>query len=95
MRIEAITWIEAIVDKLAAKHRVSPGEVEDVLSARPRFRYVERGHRPGEHVYAAFGRSRAGRRLVIFFVYKPRSREALVISAREPSAKERKQYEKR
>jgi uncharacterized DUF497 family protein len=45
-------------------------------------------------VYAALGRTRAGRRLIVFFVYKPRSREALVISAREPSGRERKLYEK-
>jgi len=42
---------------------------------------VQRGHVPGEDVYAAFGQPEAGRYLVVFFSYK-RSYEALVISAR-------------
>ena len=89
MRIEAITWLETIVDKLARKHSVSIDEVEDVLSATARFRRVERGHRRGEDVYAAIGRTRGGRSLIVFFVYKPRTREALIVSARESSANER------
>ena len=89
LRIEAITWLETIIEKLARKHSVSVDEVEEVLSGRARFRRVERGHRRREDVYAAIGRTRGGRRLIVFFVYKPRTREALVVSAREPSRKER------
>jgi uncharacterized DUF497 family protein len=66
--------------------RCVDGRGRELLSARPRFRYVERGHRRGENVYAALGRTRAGRRLIVFFVYKPRTREALVISARAERA---------
>ena len=95
MRIEGITWLEEIVDKLARKHGVSVDEVEGLLSSRPRFRYVERGHRRGEDVYAAVGKTEAGRRLIVFFVYKPRTQEALVLSAREPSQRERRRYEKK
>ena len=94
MRIEALIWLEAIVDKLEIKHHVSIDEVEDVLTSQPRFRLVERGHRAGENVYAAFGRTQAGRRLLVFFIYKPHTHEALVLSAREPSQRERKLYEK-
>ena len=68
---------------------MSVDEVEEVLSGRARFRCVERGHRGGEDVYAAIGRTRGGRRLVVFFAYKPKTREALVVSTREPSRKER------
>lgn len=89
LRIEAITWLETIIDKLARKHAVSVDEVEELLSRPARFRRVERGRRRGEDVYAAIGRTRGGRRLIVFFVYKPRAREALVVSAREPSPKER------
>jgi len=85
-----MTWLETIVDKLARKHSVSVDEVEDVLSGQTRFRRVERGHRRGEDVYAAIGRTHAGRHLIVFFVYKPKTREALVVSAREPSGKERR-----
>ena len=89
MRLEAITWLEPIVEKLARKHSVSTDEVEEVLMRRPRFRHVERGHRRGQDVYAAIGTTRGGRRLIVFFVYKPRTREALIVSAREPSKRER------
>ena len=89
MRIEGIIWLESIVEKLERKHQVSTAEVEEVFSGKPRFRYVERGFRRGENVYAAIGNTKAGRRLIAFFVYKPRSREALVISARVPSRRER------
>ena len=95
MRIEGIIWLEAVVEKLESKHDVTTMEVEDILAAKPRFRFVERGHRRGENVYAALGRTAAGRRLLVFFVFKPRTREALILSAREPSQRERKLYEKK
>ena len=95
VRIGGIIWLEAIVDKLDSKHHVAVEEVEEVLARAPGFRFIERGHRPGENVYAAFGKTQSGRRLLVFFVYKPRTREALILSAREPSQRERKLYEKK
>jgi len=95
VRIEGIIWLEAIVDKLARKHHVTIEEVEEVFATQPRFHFVERGHRRGENVYAALGRTRGGRRLLVFFIHKPRTHEGLILSAREPSGRERKQYEKR
>ena len=95
MRIEGAIWLEAIVDKLDSKHHISVDEVEDILASPSRFRFVERGHRAGENVYAAFGRTQNGRRLLVFFIYKPHTHEALVLSAREPSQRERKLYEKK
>ena len=89
MRIECVVWLDSIVEKLEGKHHVSIEEVEEVFSNRPRFRYVERGHRRGEDVYAAIGRTRNRRNLIVFFVYKPRRKEALVVSARTPSRRER------
>ncbi len=71
------------------QHHVSVDEVEEVFSGRPRYRYVARGQRRGEDVYTAIGRTKSGRNLIVFFVYKPRAREALVISVRAPSRKER------
>lgn len=89
MRIEAITRLETIIEKLERKHSVSVEEVEEVLSGRPHFRRVEQGHRRGEDVYAAIGMAREGRPLIVFFVYKPKSHEALVVSVRELTPKER------
>ncbi len=51
-------------------------------------------HDAGENVYAALGRTPRGRRLLVFFIYKPRTHDALILSAREPSRREWKLYER-
>ena len=79
------------MDKLALKHRVSTDEVEQVLNARPKFRFLEKGQRAGEDVYVAFGRTEAGRYLSVLFIWK-QTQEALVLSARDMAPKERKRY---
>ncbi|MEK9165055.1 MAG: BrnT family toxin [Chloroflexota bacterium] len=94
LKITAIIWLEDIVEKLEEKHGVRQEEVRQVLSNQPLFRLVEKGHRPGEDVYAALGRTNAGRYLTVFFVYK-KDQRALVISAREMTRPERKAYERR
>lgn len=93
MKITGIIWLEDIVEKLATKHSVDEDEVREVLSSWPEFRLMEKGHRPGENVYAAFGQMDAGRYLVIFFVHKMDKR-ALVISARDMTRTERRRYER-
>jgi uncharacterized DUF497 family protein len=52
------------------------------------------GHVPGEFVYIAMGQTKDGRYLTVTFIYK-KSREALILSARDMDAKERRQYERR
>jgi uncharacterized DUF497 family protein len=74
--------------------RVSPVEVEEVFANQPRYRKVARGHVQGEDVYGAFGQTEEGRYLAVFFIEKP-NEAALVISARDMDAKERKQYERK
>ena len=93
MRIEEIVWLEEIIEKLWRKHHVETDEVEEVLRGRPKIRFVERGHRPDEDLYAALGRTGAGRYLSVFFVYKA-SKSALIISARDMDTAERKRYER-
>jgi hypothetical protein len=56
-------------------------------------RLVESGQRRGEHVYAALGQTEAGRYLVVFLVHKLDGR-ALVLSARDMTAAERREYER-
>ena len=68
MRIAGTIWLDSIVEKLQQKHAVQQHEVEETLEGRTLFRLVEKGHRPGENVYAALGRSAAGRYLTVFFV---------------------------
>lgn len=94
MRIDDIVWLPRFADKLVWKHHVLPEEVDEVLFDNPRYRRVQKGHVPGENLYAAYGRTRAGRYLAVFFIYKP-THEALVISARDMDARERRQYAKK
>lgn len=93
MKIEGIIWLDEIIEKLVKKHRVKQSEVREVLSNRPHFRFVEKGHRPGENVYAAMGQTNGGRYLIVFFVYKTDKR-ALILSARDMTQSERRLYEK-
>jgi uncharacterized protein len=95
MRIDDIIWLPHFVDKLAWKHQVFPEEIEEVLLVgNPRYRKVQKGHVPGENLYTASGQTLAGRYLIVFFVYKL-TREALIISAREMDAKEKRLYAKK
>jgi uncharacterized DUF497 family protein len=73
---------------------VTPEEVEEVFANRPHFRWIEAGNVAGENVYAAMGRTDAGRYLMVFFIHKP-THEALVISARDMDAAERRRYAKK
>jgi uncharacterized DUF497 family protein len=94
MKISGLLWLEDIVDKLIRKHKVDKREVKEVLQDRPLFRFVEKGHRKGENVYAAFGQTESGRYLVVYFVFK-KSKEALILSSRDMTSAERRKYEKK
>ena len=94
MEITGFIWLQDIVEKINSKHHVEKGEVREVLTRSPHFRFVERGHRPGENVYAAMGQTNAGRYLIVFFIHK-RNYQALILSARDMTDSERKRYEKR
>ena len=45
MKITGFLWLENIVEKLQKKHDVFCNEVEEVFANKPRFRFVEKGHR--------------------------------------------------
>ena len=94
MTIREIIWLVDIVEKIERKHGVRKDEVIEVLENNPKFRFIEKGHRKGEDVYAALGQTYEGRYLIIFFVYK-RNGRALIISARDMTKSERRLYEKR
>lgn len=94
MKIDGIIWLREIVDKLAWKHGVDPDEVEDVLDNQPKIRFAQRGEQKGEDVYLALGQTYSGRYLAVFFIYK-KTKEALILSARDMADKERKQYGKK
>jgi uncharacterized DUF497 family protein len=94
VKISGFIWLEQIVEKLRRKHNVLPQEVEEVFQRSPNFRFVEKGHRRDENVYAALGQTIAGRYLIIFFVYKSNNK-ALIVSARDMDDAERKRYRQR
>ncbi len=91
MKIEGIIWLRDVVDKLASKHHVETDEVEEVLYGKPKFRFVEKGEQEGENVYLALGQTDVGRYLPVLFIYK-KTKEALILSARNMARKERKHY---
>lgn len=94
MRVTGILWLEDIVEKLLLKHSIETQEVVEVLENKPAFRFVEKGHKKGEDVYMALGQTEAGRYLVVFFIHKD-DNQALILSARDMSHKERRYYEKK
>lgn len=94
MDIRRCLWSEYVIEKLADKHNVSTDEVEEALASRPRVRRLARGHLKGEDVYAAYGRTEAGRYLTVFFVHK-QSGDALIVSARDMDEKERAAYRRK
>jgi uncharacterized DUF497 family protein len=81
-------------DQLALKHHVKTHEVEEVLSGKPKFRFVEKGERKDEDIYLALGQTTAGRYLSVLFIYK-KTNEVLILSARDMARKERRQYDKK
>jgi len=92
IHIEHIVCPEAIEDKLATKHGVTVREARQVLLSRPRIRFAEKGNIPGDDVYAAFGQTYGGRYLAVFFVFKPGTHTAIMISARDMEPPERRRY---
>jgi uncharacterized DUF497 family protein len=91
MRLYEVIWKEVFVDKLEQKHRVMPDEAEQVLFSKPFIRRAEKGRVQGEDVYVAYGRTAAGRYLVVFFILKYQT-AALPISARDMTQAERRYY---
>ena len=92
MEIAVIICPDVIEEKLETKHHVTVREARQVLLSAPRIRFGERGHTAGDDVYVAFGRTFGGRYLSVFFVYKPDTATAIIISARDMSQKERRAY---
>ena len=94
MKINGIIWLDSVIEKINTKHNVSCEEVCQTLQGRAVFRFVEKGHRLNENVYPALGRTKGGRYLIVFFIYKSDHR-ILVLTARDMTAPERKRYEKK
>ena len=94
MKVTHAIWLPRFVDKIERKHNVSTDEVEQILGTPARVQLIEQGDMAGEDLYRAIGQTDAGRYLTVFFIYKGQG-AALVISARDASKRERKNYGKR
>ncbi|MCG3197666.1 MAG: hypothetical protein GHCLOJNM_02155 [bacterium] len=92
LKITGLVWLEQVVEKLRVKHHVTPHEVEEALANSPLFRFLEKGLRPGENVYAALGGTDAGRPPFVVFIYT-KKKKALILSARNMTRAERRLHE--
>ena len=92
MQIDYIICPTNIEDNLESEHHVTAREARQVLLNKPRIRFAEKGYTKGEDVYVGFGQTFDGRYISVFFVYKPKTKTAIIISARDMSKKERKAY---
>ena len=93
MRVCGIIWLRDVVDKILLKHNVTTDEVEEIFNRSPRYRFIETGDVQDENLYAALGQTKDGRYLIVFFVRKTTG-EVLIVSARDMTKKERKDYAK-
>jgi uncharacterized protein len=94
MKVTRVIWLPEIEDKLWRKHRVLPEEAEEAIFGQPWIKFVERGHREEEDLYAVYGQTDVGRYLIVFILFKA-GHEALVVSARDMDEKERRSYGRR
>lgn len=94
MKIRGIILLEQIVDKLAWKHNIEVYEVEELFENSPGIRFVENGKRKGENVYVAKGQTDGGRYLLCFYIHKLDG-QALITTARDMTATERRLYERK
>lgn len=86
--VEGFEWDENNGAKIRERHGVLPHECEEVFAAGPRIAPDPR-HSLTEPRHAAFGATRTGRRLAIFFTV--RAGRIRVISARDQSRRERRE----
>ena len=93
MRIDEVIISSETEEKLVSKHGVHAYEVEELFQSRPHIAFVEKGRVRGQNLYVALGQNEGKRYLSVFFINKGRGK-ALVISARDMDAKERKHYGK-
>lgn len=93
-QIENFIWPQDIVEKCIQKHSIYEPEVESVFFGKPRFYFREKGDVEGEDLYQCLGQTDDGRYVTIYFIEK-KTGEALIISARDMTQKEKKRYAKK
>ena len=89
--IEGFEWDKGNIDKNYDKHKVSNLECEEIFMNEPLLIFPDDLHSNTEDRYTAFGRTNHFRFLALTFIL--RKNRIRVISARDMSAKEKRQYE--
>jgi uncharacterized protein len=85
-------WDAGNADKNWLRHRVSPWECEQVFFNRPLVVAEDELHSHNERRHYALGQSDSGR--LLFIAYTLRGEKVRVISARDMTSRERKEYER-
>ena len=88
----AFDWDIGNKDKNWEKHKVDTKEAEEVFFNKQLKLFPDIKHSSGEQRYVALGMTNLRRKLTIIFAV--RGQRVRIISARNQSNKERKQYEK-
>jgi uncharacterized DUF497 family protein len=83
-------WDEGNAEKNWIRHGVSQGECEEIFFGSPLLVVTDQAHSKAERRYYALGQTEAGRGL--FAVFTIRAGLIRVISARDMSREERKEY---
>ena len=91
LEIFDLVFLERIVEKLDRKHNVQEQEVREIFHNSPNIRFVEKGTRQNENVYAALGQTDSGRYLIVYFIYK-QDKNALILSGRDMDDAEGRRY---
>jgi len=94
LEIKDLIITPEILDKLIWKHNVTETEIRQVFLDAPKYRFIEKGKFYNEHLYIGLGIADSGRYLAIFFIYK-KNGDALIVTARDMTEKERKRYAKK
>lgn len=94
-----IGWLDWRPDRVQhiAGHKVSPYEVEEAIRDRDR-RIVKGGsaeRNPNETIYRVYGRTEAGRYLLVPLLKYESGTGALPLTARDMTESERRRYRKR
>jgi uncharacterized DUF497 family protein len=86
--------LEQVLEKIEIKHSVQAFEVEEVFKGKPRVQLIQKGKVRGVNLYVATGQTKHGRYIAVFFIYK-KTKEALIVTARDMDKGERRLYEER
>jgi len=94
LEINETIWLDEVVIKIARKHKLTTIEVDEVFYNKPKYKKVQKGKLKDEDLYFAYGRTDSGRYLVVIFIYK-KSKDALIVTARDMDLNERQSYAKK